>query len=205
MARLDFTAANILTASELDELARQATSNVTAAGKPSATAEGETIAVTDNDRLNHWDGAAWQRGTNWAAAGRTWVSKTENGGGSTSIGSGSAAQIAWTGGTDADSFYTGWDGTNYEFTVPSGLAGVYLMTVRFAFSAGWTPNVADVVRFLINGSAYDFPQQGIAGVYVASFMFPLAAGDTVAVVLAQYSGGALDIDAGTFNMVRMCV
>jgi hypothetical protein len=32
MARLDFTAGNILLASEMDELARQAVSNVTAVG-----------------------------------------------------------------------------------------------------------------------------------------------------------------------------
>jgi hypothetical protein len=206
MARLDFTAGNILLATEMDELARQATSNVTAASKPTGTAEGETIAVTDNDRLNHWDGAAWQRGANWAAAGRTWVTKTENGAGATSLGSGSAGQIAWTGGTDADGFYTGWDGTNYEFTVPSGLGGVYLITTNWVFSAGWTPNTSDVLRILISGQAMDFPQQGIAGSYHASFMYPLTAGATIAVIAAQYSGGALTISAGgTFTMVRLCV
>jgi hypothetical protein len=206
MARLDFTAGNILLATEMDELARQAISNVTAASKPSATAEGETIAVTDNDRLEHWDGAAWQRGTNWASAGRTWVTKTENGAGATSCGNGVAVQIAWTGGTDADGFYTGWDGTNYEFTVPSGLGGIYLITTRWAFSAGWTPNTSDVLRILVSGQAIDFAQQGIAGSYHASLIRPLTAGATVAVVAAQYSGGALTIAAGAdFTMARMCV
>jgi hypothetical protein len=206
MARLDFTASNILTAAEMDELARQATSNVTNAGKPTGTAEGETVAVTDKDRLEHWDGAAWQRGTNWASAGRTWVTKTENGAGATSCGNGVAVQIAWTGGTDADGFYTGWDGTNYEFTVPSGLGGIYLITTRWAFSGGWTPNTSDVLRILVSGQAIDFPQQGIAGSYHASLIRPLTAGATVAVVAAQYSGGALTIAAGAdFTMARMCV
>jgi hypothetical protein len=205
MARLDFTAANILTASEMDELARQAISNVTNAGKPTATAEGETIAVTDKDRLEHWNGAAWERGTNWQPAGRTWVQKAENGAGSTSIGTGSAAQIAWTGGTDADSFYTGWDGSAYEFTVPAGLGGVYLITARFSFSGGWATNASDVVRLTLSGTGVDFPQQAIAGNYLATMMYPLAAAATVAVSLAQYSGVSLTISSGDFTMVRMCV
>jgi hypothetical protein len=205
MARLDFTAANILTASEMDELARQAISNVTNAGKPTATAEGETIAVTDKDRLEHWNGAAWERGTNWQPAGRTWVQKAENGGGATSCGNGVTVQIAWTGGTDADSFYTGWDGTNYEFTVPANMGGVYLITARFSFSAGWTPTTGDVVRFLLSGTGVDFPQQGIAGNYLATMMYPLAAAATVAVQLVQNSGGALTISSGDFTMVRVCV
>ncbi len=202
MARLDFTASNILTAAEMDELARQAISNVTNAGKPSGTAEGETVAVTDKDRLEHWNGSAWIRGAPWAAAGRTWVTKTEDG--PTTLTSGVAQFISWQGGTDADSFYTGWNGsTGFDFTVPSGLDGVYMVTVRFALSAGWTPNVSDVVRVLVSGAAFDFPQQPIAGVYIASFMWPLVATETVSVTLAQYSGSGKDIDAGVFTMVRL--
>jgi hypothetical protein len=51
----------------------------------------------------------------------------------------------------------------------------------------------------------DFPQQAIAGNYLATMMYPLAAAATVAVSLAQYSGGSLTISSGDFTMVRMCV
>jgi hypothetical protein len=205
MARLDFTAANILTASEMDELARQAISNVTNAGKPTATAEGETIAVTDKDRLEHWNGAAWERGTNWQPAGRTWVQKAENGGGATVLGTGSAAQIAWTGGTDTDSFYTGWTGSVYNFTVPAGLGGMYLITARFTMSAGWTTNASDTVRFVLSTVTFDFPQQAVAGNLCATLAYPMAAGEILSVSVAQYSGSSKTISAGDFTMVRVCV
>jgi hypothetical protein len=202
MARLDFTAANILTASEMDELARQAISNVTAAGKPTGTAEGETISVTDSDRLEHWNGAAWERGTNWQPAGRTWVQKAIS---TFSTGTGTTPQLGWTGGTDADSFYTGWNGSEYDFTVPANMGGIYLMSARIVWASGWVPTTSDVVRFLISGTAIDFPQQVIAGNYFASFMYPLAAAATVSVSCTQNSGGALAVTAGEFTMVRMCV
>ena len=204
MARLDFTAGNILLASEMDELARQAISDVTNAGKPTAPAEGETIAVTDKDRLEHWDGAAWQRGMNWASAGRTWVTKNENGGGATAIGDGSVAEIAWTGGTDPDSFYTG-GGSPYEFTVPSGLGGIYLMTCRIKWDAAWTTDPEDRMRLTLSGTPIDFMQQGFGANYIASLMYPLAAAATVSVQLVQNSTASKTIDSGDFTMVRLCI
>jgi hypothetical protein len=205
MARLDFTAGNILLATELDELARQSTSNVTAASKPSATAEGETIAVTDNDRLNHWDGAAWQRGTNWASGGRTWVTKTENGAGATSLGTGSVGEIAWTGGTDPDSFYTG-GGSPYTFTVPSGLGGIYIMTVRIRWAGAWTTNPEDRLRITLGGSTiFDYHQGGFGANYIATLMYPIAAATTVSIQLEQNSGSSQTISSGDFTMVRLCI
>jgi hypothetical protein len=200
MARLDFTAGNILLASEMDELARQAVSNVTAAGKPSATAEGETIAVTDNDRLNHWDGAAWQRGTNWAAGGRTWVSKPANGG---STGSGSVAEIAWTAGTDPDSFYVG-GGSPYEFAIPAGLGGIYLITCRLQWSDAWTTDPEDRLRITIDALAIDFAQSGFGANYIASMMYPIAAASTVSVQAVHHFAGS-NTYSGDFTMVRVCV
>jgi hypothetical protein len=200
MARLDFTATNVLTAAELDELARQAISNVTNAGKPSATAEGETLAVTDKDRLEHWDGAAWQRGTNWASAGRTWVSKPANGG---STGSGSVAEIAWTGGTDPDSFYVG-GGSPYEYTVPSGLGGIYLMTCRIQWSDAWATDPEDRLRITIGATAIDFAQSGYGANYIASLMYPLAAATSVSVQVVHHFAGS-NTWSGDFTMVRLCV
>jgi hypothetical protein len=200
MARLDFTAGNILLATELDELARQATSNVTAASKPSATAEGETIAVTDNDRLNHWDGSAWQRGANWASAGRTWVTKTEIGG---STGSGSVMESAWTGGTDPDGFYIG-GGSPYEFTVPAGLGGIYLITCRLQWVNSWTTDPEDRLRITIGATAFDFFQGGFGANYIASMMYPLAAATSLSVQSVHHYAGSNTV-SGDFTMVRLCV
>jgi hypothetical protein len=202
MARLDFTAGNILLATEMDELARQATSNVTAASKPSATAEGETIAVTDNDRLNHWDGAAWQRGANWSAAGRTWVTKTLNTG---SVGDGTVPELSWTGGTDADGFYTGWTGSVYNFTVPAGLGGLYVISCRIQWVDAWTTDPQDRMRFTLPGTPIDFIQTGVGANYIATLVYPLSAAATVSVQLTQNSGLTNDMDNGDFTMVRLCV
>jgi hypothetical protein len=203
MARLDFTAGNILLATELDELARQATSNVTAAGKPSATAEGETIAVTDSDRLEHWNGSAWQRGTNWASGGRTWVTKPVV---TATLGDGSVGEIGWTGGTDPDSFYTGWTGSVNNFTVPSGLGGIYIMTVRIRWAGAWTTDPEDRLRITISGpTIFDYHQGGFGANYIATLMYPLAAATTVSVQLEQNSGVSQDISSGDFTMVRLCI
>jgi hypothetical protein len=201
MARLNFTAGNILTETDLDELARQATSNVTNAGKPSATAEGETIAVTDKDRLEHWDGAAWQRGTNWAAAGRTWVTKEVQTG---PLGDGSVGEIGWTGGTDPDGFYTGGVGP-YAFTVPAGLGGLYQMTCRIQWDDAWATDPEDRMRFTISGTALDFLQGGYGANYIESLLYPLAAAATVSIQVVQNSGLTNDVIAGDFTMVRLCV
>jgi hypothetical protein len=200
MARLDFTASNILTAAEMDELARQATSNVTNAGKPTGTAEGETVAVTDKDRLEHWDGAAWQRGANWASAGRTWVAKEENGG---STGSGSVFEVAYTGGSDPDGFYVG-GGSPYEFTVPSGLGGIYLITVRMQFTDAWTTDPEDRLRITIGAVGIDFAQSGFGANYIASLMYPIAAGTSVSVQAVHHFAGS-NTHSGEFTMVRLCV
>ncbi len=206
MARLDFTATNILTASEMDELARQAISNVTNAGKPTGTAEGETVAVTDKDRHEWWNGSAWERGTNWAAAGRTWASMTEGGGGITVISNGAVAELTWDPATDPDGFYTGFSGSTYDFTIPSGLGGIYLMTCRLKWTGSWAANAADRLRLTIEGAAFDFPQQPAGATYVASLMYPMAATDTVSVQVVQNSGGNNTIDTGsTFTIVRLCV
>jgi hypothetical protein len=200
MARLDFTAGNILLATELDELARQATSNVTAAGKPSATAEGETIAVTDNDRLNHWDGAAWQRGTNWASGGRTWVTKPVSG---FSNGSGSVGEVPFTGGTDPDGFYIG-GGSPYEFTVPSGLGGIYMMTCRLQWTDAWTTDPEDRLRITIGATAFDFAQSGFGANYIASMMYPIAAATSISIQAVHHFAGS-NTCSGDFTMVRLCI
>jgi hypothetical protein len=202
MARLNFTAATILTEADLDELARQATSNVVAAGKPTGTAEGETIAVTDSDRLEHWDGAAWQRGTNWAAAGRTAATKSVNTG---SVGSGTVPEVSWTGGSDPDGFYTGWTGSVYNFTVPSGLGGIYAMTCRIKWLNAWVTDPEDRLRLTISGTAIDFHQGGYGANYIATLIFPMAAAATVSVQMVHHAGVSNDINSGEFTMIRLCI
>ena len=205
MARLDFTATNVLTASEMDELARQAISNVTNAGKPTGVAEGETIAVTDKDRHEIWNGAAWVRATNWAAAGRTYVDMIESGSGVTIIGDNVSAAIGWDPGTDPDGFYTDYDGVDYEFTVPATLGGVYAISVFIDWSAAWVADPADFVQIEINAAPFLFAQNAASATYSASMIWPLNVADTVAVRVLQKSGGNKTIDSGNFFMVRLCI
>ena len=205
MARLDFTATNILTASELDELARQAISNVVAAGKPTGTAEGEMIAVTDEDRHYWWDGSDWIPGTWWKPTGRIWVSADDASAGA--LADGVSGAIPWTVITDPDGFYTAYDGTNYNFTIPASSIydGLYAITVRAKWVGAWTPAPGDLLEILVNTTiVYAFPGAASAAVFTATIpAIPLTSGDTVAVRITQESGSSQTISTVEFTMVRI--
>lgn len=188
MARLDFTATNILTAAEMDELARQAISNVTNAGKPTGTAEGETIAVTDKDRHEMWNGSAWVRSVPWTATGRTAVEYTTTISG---VGAGGTAEVDWdTPVADVDSFYQAWDGAHYVFEVPAGCGGLYNITVLSNASAGMD-NTGAVILVTDAGTAAGYVPSGF-DLGVISFTFPLAATEQFYVQQLNGDSGALD-------------
>jgi hypothetical protein len=189
MARLDFTATNILTAAEMDELARQAISNVTNAGKPTGAAEGETIAVTDKDRHEYWNGSAWVRGTNWTATGRTSVEMTTT---LVAVGAGGTAEAGGWAGTDVDGFFQDWDGSHYIFEVPSGCGGLYTITV-FSNAAAGVDGTSAIVLVTDAGTAAGYVPVGF-DLGVISFTFPLAAGEQWYIQQVNGDSGSLNFD-----------
>jgi hypothetical protein len=95
------------------------------------SAEGQLAANTSTDRIVVHDGTAARRLIHYSSSGRTGAVGIST---SVTLGAGTTGQIYFTMSSDPDGYYTGWDGAYYQFTVPSGLGGIYSITVH-AFSA----------------------------------------------------------------------
>lgn len=163
---------------------------------PNPASEGLVAAVLNKDRLEMHDGAAWQRGPNWAAAGRTGVRlrrvAVQN------IGSGASANLSWdTEDFDSDGFIAVPSTT---ITIPAGLGGLYSLTARSAASAGLSGG--GTLQVTAGGRTYDgYITNNNAGGLCTFSGVPLAAGDTITVL--QYNGhsGALNF-TGTLDLFR---
>lgn len=163
---------------------------------PNPASEGLVAAVLNKDRLEMHDGAAWQRGPNWAAAGRTGVRlrrvAVQN------IGSGASANLSWdTEDFDSDGFIAVPSTT---ITIPAGLGGLYSLTARSAASAGLSGG--GTLQVTAGGRTYNgyITNNNADGLCTFSGV-PLAAGDTITVL--QYNGhsGALNF-TGTLDLFR---
>lgn len=91
------------------------------------SSEGQLAANTSTDRIMVHNGTSAARLMHYTSSGRTGCVGVAS---AVAIGSGVAAQISFTMSSDADGFYTGWDGSVHAFTVPTGLGGVYAITVN---------------------------------------------------------------------------
>lgn len=173
----------------------QVVSTVLAAGKPAGT-EGQLIAVTNQDRLEVYDGAAWVRVGNWAAAGRTGASVTRVA--TQSIGTASETAVSFdTEGTDTDGFIAV---TATTLTIPSGLGGIYAVTGMVTWAS--SPGANSAIRLEMAGSGsfnsvrshcgtgtWAFSQQGVSSTQ------PLAAASTIILYAYQATGSSINITA----------
>lgn len=163
---------------------------VSSSSMPTSIGEGQVVAVLDKDRFEMYDGSAWQRGENWAAAGRTGCSLLRSA--VQSIPNNTTTDISFdTESFDSDGFITV---TATTATIPAGLGGLYDITAQVEFAASGTYDSA--VNVVAGGVQY--PQVGanlFARQAIGLPAVPLAAGATVKVQAHQVSGGALNAQA----------
>ena len=150
-----------------------------------------TIVETDTDRMLTYSGSAWVRIGQTSATGRTGCvigrSSVQ------SVPDATQTTISWdTEATDTDAFISVPSGT---VTVPSGLGGLYTVTVQVAFSGGMGA-LGGLIIIKRNSTTWEFP----AGQYVQEWaastgLLAYNAGDTMEVTVTQTSGGSLNMTA----------
>lgn len=189
MARLNFTSGAVLSESDLDELGRQAVSNVTTAQRAALSpSAGEFVVDTDLKRYMGYTGSAWTIIGWYDTAGRVGVELTDA---AQSISSGSSAAITW--GTEVRD-PDGWtSASSSEIVVPTGFAGIYVCT----FSALWASSslgTNPAISVQINGST-QYGDGGTTpyGVHSITFVRALAEADLIECFAIQNSGGAVNV------------
>jgi hypothetical protein len=175
-----------------------------------ATYEGQVTAITASDRLEIYDGAAWQRGPHWASGGRTCarLRRAAN----QSVATATTTDISWdTEDQDTDGFITA-PGTT--LTVPANLGGLYLANAIVSYPSDpgsstalwivWTIGGVQWITTTEEGSANRATDGGGRYFVGATGTEYLSAGDTVKVSVRQSSGGSLNA-TGRFHLTRLAV
>jgi hypothetical protein len=162
------------------------------------TTEGMLAVNTSTDRLMVYDGSAAYRLAHYSSTGRTWVSADFSG---AAIGSATTAQLSWTTISDADAFYTGWNGTNYNFTVPTGLGGLYVISASVGQATGLSSN--GQLNMTIGGTFQFAADTAVSG-GIATLTVVRALVPTEQFNLSMYNGhsGSLTF-SGTITVVRL--
>lgn len=178
---------------------------VTAAEQASIVAvEGQLVYVSDEDRFYVYDGSAWVR-VGWGATstGRTgWAGRRVA---NQSIATTTITSISWdTEDFDSDGFLTP---TNATLTIPTGLAGIYMLTA----SVEWQSDPIDAgeavglwVQWEISGASQITYTESLDGNIVAiggilhqgiTAMKALSAADTITVRVYQRTAGSVNLKA----------
>lgn len=156
--------------------------------------------ITDDNRIEVYDGSAYQRIAQYAASGRTGGTWTRAA--SLSVANDSLTAISWdTESVDSDGFCTP---TSSTITIPAGLGGLYAVTARVTRAAN---NGSNDYLQVVCSTLGTFRSHNLAnlanmtGPYVA-FVGPLAAAETVVVSAYQSTGGAVDY-TGRIDLYRV--
>lgn len=155
------------------------------------SSEGQLAANTSTDRIMVHNGTSAARLMHYTSSGRTGCVGTAS---AVAIGSGVSAQISFTMSSDADGFYTGWDGSVHAFTVPTGLGGVYAITVN-AYSSVTTTSGGIAIAVAIGGLTYPAtatPNTNWASVALAAV--PIAAAAKFSVSLENRHSASSNFD-----------
>jgi hypothetical protein len=195
----DFTAGAVLTATQMDTVMRQtvmsfATTTARDTALSGVLAEGMQAIDEANDRKSTYSGSAWVRDSWYGQAGRTGcaISRAAN----QSISTGSLTAITWdTESQDTDGFITVSSST---ITVPSGLDGLYAITLRVALAA----STNGLVAISAGGVSFEGSYTQPATAPTLTVMAGLAAAGTVTGSVYQASGGALNV-TGSLSMYRI--
>ncbi len=167
----------------------------------SSPVEGMVSAITDDNRLEVYDGSAYQRFAHYASGGRTGGTWTRASNLSIASG-GDGAQITYTAETsDSDGFLTPTSGT---ITIPSGLGGLYMFNIYFTWaSAPSNPGLlVDVNSTRVYGIALGYSTTITSG---TSGLLKVAAADTVSFKALQQSGSAININPVTLDFYRLAI
>ena len=155
------------------------------------SSEGQLAANTSTDRIMVHNGTSAARLMHYTSSGRTGCVGTAS---AVAIGSGVSAQISFTMSTDDDGFYTGWDGSVHAFTVPTGLGGVYAITVN-AYSSVTTTSGGIAITVATGGLTYlstATPNTNWASVALAAV--PIAAAAKFSVSLENRHSASSNFD-----------
>lgn len=155
------------------------------------SSEGQLAANTSTDRIMVHNGTSAARLMHYTSSGRTGCVGTAS---AVAIGSGVSAQISFTMSTDDDGFYTGWDGSVHAFTVPTGLGGVYAITVN-AYSSVTTTSGGIAIAVATGGLTYlgtATPNTNWASVALAAV--PIAAAAKFSVSLENRHSASSNFD-----------
>jgi hypothetical protein len=155
------------------------------------SSEGQLAANTSTDRIMVHNGTSAARLMHYTSSGRTGCVGTAS---AVPIGSGVSAKISFTMSTDADGFYTGWDGSVHAFTVPTGLGGVYAITVN-AYSSVTATSGGIAIAVATGGLTYlstATPNTNWASVALAAV--PIAAAAKFSVSLENRHSASSNFD-----------
>ena len=155
------------------------------------SSEGQLAANTSTDRIMVHNGTSAARLMHYTSSGRTGCVGTAS---AVAIGSGVSAQISFTMSSDADGFYTGWDGSVHAFTVPTGLGGVYAITVN-AYSSVTITSGGIAIAVAIGGLTFPdtaTPNTNWASVALAAV--PIAAAAKFSVSLTNRHSASSNFD-----------
>ena len=186
MAWKTWISGDVLTAADIN---KQGPTVCTAGTRPSGGSayEGHVITETDTDRVNLYDGAAWQRWGWYAAGGRTaYIANISTAGSDATINTATEKTVVMgTESQDTDSFATA--GTSTSVTIPSGLGGLYAITVHIEQTAGGT-GTGGYIKVIAGGTSYVTPATSGQGTYSWSGVITLSSADTIQVRVYQDSG-----------------
>jgi hypothetical protein len=152
--------------------------------------EGDTAAVTGEDRLYTYDGSAWQRTGIYSSTGRTGCAVSRSS--TQAISNGVLSTIVWdTEAFDSDNFQSG--GT---IQIPSGLGGVYQLMLRVL----WASDPGTAVGIVITTGGFDYvvgPARFLASQlnYAVTFTLPMVPTSTVLAKVYQASGLSINVTA----------
>lgn len=193
-----FNSGDILTASDVNSyLMKQVNIVCTSGTRPSSPVEGMTIYETDTDHIVTYDGSSWGRVGHFTNSGRTGVRLVR--GANQSIPNTTITSISWdTESLDSDGFIAV---TSPTITIPTGLSGTYSITTVLTYAAG--AGNGHYIQVLTGGVTYRIPGVDADSLQTWTGVIALAAGDTVVVQTAQFSGGNLNL-TGRLEMFRLC-
>lgn len=185
-----FTSGQILTATNMNQVARQAIIVCTSGTHPSSPDVGMYVHETDTDRLLVWNGSTWTRVGVGSGTGRTGCILTRT---STIIANASDTTLNFDGHSpDPENFYPGSGGT---ITVPTGCGGLYNITVQTNWSASVGSLGGSKVKLTRSGTTIceDAIPPG-ASAHTATFVsIPFNAAQTATIVVQQTSGASLNV------------
>lgn len=163
------------------------------------SSEGQLAANTSTDRIMVHNGTSAARLMHYTSSGRTGCVGTAS---TVAIGSGASAQISFTMSSDADGFYTGWDGSVHAFTVPTGLGGVYAITVN-AYSSVTATSGGIAIAVAIGGLTYPStatPNTNWASVALAAVPMPAAAKFSVSLENRHSASSNFDVRIWAYRL-----